>query len=623
MGNTCSTAKLLRRYEIAAFNSSQLSILRSFQFMRFTRDEALYDVSEDDVRSVTALAAAQGCAELPAAPAHKWNWYLLEPGGHPAGVASLEITAASPVSLYAIHGSCSDDPDEDPSTIQRVIACSVAQGTTSSSLVLHQSHLELQQLRLVGIAPEFVNTSMLTIQYGGFDDAADVADKMLQSAMPQVDGFAVGAMLLMMFAFYMLTRILKQRTGMPAVVSAALRRICICSCLAASLLVASRTLMLSLLSMIRVGGLSGERNPINMLLWHNVHDRGRSVFSTADLAWAANLRGAWREIRDEFNAFEQKLDVMGHHVKGHGHHTDTEAKPHWSGRKGWKQVLLMHMGEVDWAVAEEMPTTMRYVLAWGTPITSAWFSILEPNATIPRHTGEYKGILRYHLGIEVPDAEAMAASESAKASWFESQIGPVATYEALAKWLSKQGLEDEVPIVPTRGLNTSMLAVSHAALGVCSHEDGTPNSDVHAADVLHYAPGEDFMFDDNFIHFVANHAHNRRRVVLFVDVVRSDLPWWLTLFNRLFCYYVAPSSSFVRRQSGDVMASQTAFLASVGMPSDVANWYARGRFLAVHLAVAIQMIIVVALTIALIKRYYCSSKRRRLAKSGLNSVHCE
>ena len=48
------------------------------------------------------------------------------------------------------------------------------------------------------------------------------------------------------------------------------------------------------------------------------------------------------------------------------------------------------------------PTTTSLILAWGTPISSAWFSILAPNATLTSHVGEYKGILRYHLAIEVP-----------------------------------------------------------------------------------------------------------------------------------------------------------------------------------------------------------------------------
>lgn len=36
-------------------------------------------------------------------------------------------------------------------------------------------------------------------------------------------------------------------------------------------------------------------------------------------------------------------------------------------------------------------------------ITTAWFSILEPQQVIPLHRGPYNGVLRYHLGLLVPE----------------------------------------------------------------------------------------------------------------------------------------------------------------------------------------------------------------------------
>lgn len=37
---------------------------------------------------------------------------------------------------------------------------------------------------------------------------------------------------------------------------------------------------------------------------------------------------------------------------------------------------------------------------------TAFFSILAPHKHIPPHRGPYKGVLRYHLGLIVPDVEA-------------------------------------------------------------------------------------------------------------------------------------------------------------------------------------------------------------------------
>jgi len=36
-------------------------------------------------------------------------------------------------------------------------------------------------------------------------------------------------------------------------------------------------------------------------------------------------------------------------------------------------------------------------------MTSALFSILEPGARLKEHRGPYKGVLRYHLGLKVPE----------------------------------------------------------------------------------------------------------------------------------------------------------------------------------------------------------------------------
>ncbi len=41
-------------------------------------------------------------------------------------------------------------------------------------------------------------------------------------------------------------------------------------------------------------------------------------------------------------------------------------------------------------------------------LTSAFFSILEPNKRIPPHRGPYKGVLRYHLAMIVPADETKA-----------------------------------------------------------------------------------------------------------------------------------------------------------------------------------------------------------------------
>ena len=114
-----------------------------------------------------------------------------------------------------------------------------------------------------------------------------------------------------------------------------------------------------------------------------------------------------------------------------------------------RQLLLSHLGTVDHAVAEAFPRTSSIVLGWdeaqrGAPkIVSAWFSVLEPNATLSTHVGEYKGIWRYHLGLEVPPAAADPAAR--RRQW----VGEV--LESWVPWLPPDRLPQVSGMVPHGG----------------------------------------------------------------------------------------------------------------------------------------------------------------------------
>lgn len=56
-------------------------------------------------------------------------------------------------------------------------------------------------------------------------------------------------------------------------------------------------------------------------------------------------------------------------------------------------------------------------------LRTAFFSVLEPRKSIPRHRGPYKGVLRYHLALKVPkDAESCAIwVDDIRYVWREAQ----------------------------------------------------------------------------------------------------------------------------------------------------------------------------------------------------------
>jgi len=68
----------------------------------------------------------------------------------------------------------------------------------------------------------------------------------------------------------------------------------------------------------------------------------------------------------------------------------------------WKVFYLYAMGEKPAANRAKCPRTAE--LLDGVPsLFQAFFSILDGGKTVPAHRGPYRGYLRYHLGLVVPE----------------------------------------------------------------------------------------------------------------------------------------------------------------------------------------------------------------------------
>jgi beta-hydroxylase len=117
----------------------------------------------------------------------------------------------------------------------------------------------------------------------------------------------------------------------------------------------------------------------------------------------------------------------------------------------WKTFFLIAYGHDLVGHLESCPVTAAS-LAQIPFATSALFSVLEPHRTIPMHRGEYKGMLRCHLALIIPDSErCYIVVNDMKRHWVE---------------------------------------------------------------------GECLFFDDTFPHYAVNES-DRRRVVLFIDILRQ------------------------------------------------------------------------------------------------------
>jgi aspartyl/asparaginyl beta-hydroxylase (cupin superfamily) len=58
--------------------------------------------------------------------------------------------------------------------------------------------------------------------------------------------------------------------------------------------------------------------------------------------------------------------------------------------------------------------------------------------------------------------------------------------------------------------------------------------------IIHWEEGRSFMFDDMYTHSVVNYAHHPR-IVIYLDLVRYNLPWYLKMADHLL-HYVATFS---------------------------------------------------------------------------------
>jgi len=115
---------------------------------------------------------------------------------------------------------------------------------------------------------------------------------------------------------------------------------------------------------------------------------------------------------------------------------------------------------------------------------TAFFSVLEPHQHIKPHWGYWKGFVRYHLGVMIPDNNA------GRTCWI--RINPDAQDRTQARDAIEQG------------------------------------------ERYFWKDGEAVLFDDTFLHDAANES-DQVRVVLFLDLARK-MPWPLALLNRLFLW---------------------------------------------------------------------------------------
>jgi hypothetical protein len=141
----------------------------------------------------------------------------------------------------------------------------------------------------------------------------------------------------------------------------------------------------------------------------------------------------------------------------------------------WRALYLKKIGIINKNMIKFFPNTIK--LLNDKQIHTAFFSILDPGVEISPHVGYYKGYLRYHIGIIIPNNNKETNDKAYIICGNEKYI-----------WKEKEGI----------------------------------------------------VFDDTYLHYVKNPS-NQTRVVLYIDIIREKKNNIIDLINDLGIFFVENS----------------------------------------------------------------------------------
>ena len=120
------------------------------------------------------------------------------------------------------------------------------------------------------------------------------------------------------------------------------------------------------------------------------------IYDNSTFPWAKEIEDNWEKIREEIDQImERRTDLPSFHEIMPEVETITTDN-------NWKTFFLAGYGLESDENTKRCPETMR-LLRKIPGMKTAMFSILSPNKHIPAHKGPFNGVLRYHLGLIVPE----------------------------------------------------------------------------------------------------------------------------------------------------------------------------------------------------------------------------
>ncbi|MGB5897848.1 MAG: aspartyl/asparaginyl beta-hydroxylase domain-containing protein [Geitlerinemataceae cyanobacterium] len=121
-----------------------------------------------------------------------------------------------------------------------------------------------------------------------------------------------------------------------------------------------------------------------------------TFFDPDEFSWVADLEADWKMIRRELE------DVLQYQDNLPNFQDLSPDQARLTKDNLWKTYFFYAYGLKAQKNCDRCPQTTR-LLEKIPGMKTAFFSILLPGKHIPEHRGPYKGLLRYHLGLIVPE----------------------------------------------------------------------------------------------------------------------------------------------------------------------------------------------------------------------------
>jgi beta-hydroxylase len=132
--------------------------------------------------------------------------------------------------------------------------------------------------------------------------------------------------------------------------------------------------------------------------------------------WTKRLENNWQVMREELDQILQNKQAIPNFQD------ISEDQKAITKDDDWKTYFLYGFGYKAEQNCARCPETTKLIESVPN-MTTAFFSILEPGKHIPAHRGVYKGFLRYHLGLRIPEPKEQCKIrvEDTYAHWEEGK----------------------------------------------------------------------------------------------------------------------------------------------------------------------------------------------------------